>query len=427
MTSNFDHDMRATTGSDHSFDFHLSKPMLTSSSITHLRDMGQYSEPYSEPGAFEFASGARSPYDMVPSNHHHHHNDYHYQPTPVQSTEDVELTDSDTPVFRGTEQVLELFNDARQPVIPELFAQMPKNFFYHERDRNWVCYRRNYINVMTSFMLHNWTPDVPLYVRCRDGTIARVKAFSITLTAEVTDSNESRKLVQHSPQRDKSSEKSPSRVMMMPIPTNRLGNSNHVAEGLYEFADYRHHKDIDSPVCLTWHTFERIQFARATANNGKRPSRQQFYSMVVELSVETGNPNTASNWEKVAKTKSLGVVVRGRSPNHYKDVGNNARSSSGSTSQHEPVPPPPAFTSAPSASPAHPDFLPRITTMAPSMPNIGLKRSCPWDFNSATTITTGGVDSYLPSPHKRSKHFDSDTDTDDYCEGAAYPDLEFAS
>ncbi len=83
----------------------------------------------------------------------------------------------------------------------------------------------------------------------------------------------------------------------------------------------------------TSHTFERIQFKNATANNGKRRAQQQYYHLKAELWADIRQDHTRMPvWVKVAHRVSNPVVVRGRSPSHYKNEGptNQSRGSSAS-------------------------------------------------------------------------------------------------
>src|SRR5262249_47401556 len=66
----------------------------------------------------------------------------------------------------------------------------------------------------------------------------------------------------------------------------------------------------------TEHTFERIQFKQATANNGKRRAAQQYYHLLIELWADVGT-HQSPQWVKVAQRKSAKMIVRGRSPGHY--------------------------------------------------------------------------------------------------------------
>jgi meiosis-specific transcription factor NDT80 len=66
--------------------------------------------------------------------------------------------------------------------------------------------------------------------------------------------------------------------------------------------------------------FERIQFQKATANNGKRRAQQQYYNLVVELYAEIASSVPGEmQWIQIARRQSHPMVVRGRSPGHYKD------------------------------------------------------------------------------------------------------------
>jgi meiosis-specific transcription factor NDT80 len=86
-----------------------------------------------------------------------------------------------------------------------------------------------------------------------------------------------------------------------------------------------------TPPTATSHTFERIQFKSATANNGKRRAQQQYYHLIVELWADIRQPNDREpNWVKVAERSSSQVVVRGRSPSHYSNEGPNGVGRGGS-------------------------------------------------------------------------------------------------
>ncbi|KAF7591774.1 hypothetical protein BBP40_001100 [Aspergillus hancockii] len=81
----------------------------------------------------------------------------------------------------------------------------------------------------------------------------------------------------------------------------------------------------------TQHTFERIQFQKATANNGKRRAQQQYYNLVVDLYAEIAGPvsSNETQWIKIARKLSHPMVVRGRSPGHYKDGRRDSTTSMG--------------------------------------------------------------------------------------------------
>lgn len=77
------------------------------------------------------------------------------------------------------------------------------------------------------------------------------------------------------------------------------------------------------------HTFERVQFKSATANNGKRRASQQYFHLIVELLVDVREDEVKKpKWVRIACATSDKVVVRGRSPSHYKAENQGGGSSS---------------------------------------------------------------------------------------------------
>ncbi|KAL9609184.1 MAG: hypothetical protein Q9167_006022 [Letrouitia subvulpina] len=64
--------------------------------------------------------------------------------------------------------------------------------------------------------------------------------------------------------------------------------------------------------------FDRMQFKLATANNGKRRAAQQYFNIVISLTADTRDG--LGDTYKLASCMSQGVVVRGRSPGHLRDV-----------------------------------------------------------------------------------------------------------
>ncbi|GAD95970.1 NDT80 / PhoG like DNA-binding family protein [Paecilomyces variotii No. 5] len=165
--------------------------------------------------------------------------------------------------------------------------------------------------------------------------------MSISAIVNAQD-GEVRELVQHTPKRDKQSETKPGKVTLQPQPMpSLLGHSS--ASGLGFGTSSRSvnmSMDFGSPYATvgqtsqppTQHTFERIQFQRATANNGKRRAQQQYYNLVVDLYAEIPSPLGSAvkkQWVKIARRISDPMVVRGRSPGHYKDGRRDSSTSMG--------------------------------------------------------------------------------------------------
>ena len=204
----------------------------------------------------------------------------------------------DAPPFHET-TILHPIVTNNQTIKPEIQAKIHKGFF--QVDEKWTCYRRNYFSVSCSFSLRPWTSNVPLYVQLSNHTTENIRSFSMSISAIVNaQDNETRELVQHTPKRDKQSEKKPGRVTLQPqqppplvlnhgpsVGPNHLtfGGPSHASGMQMDYgSSYGNPQQPSQPP--TSHTFERIQFQKATANNGKRRAQQQYYNLVVELYAE---------------------------------------------------------------------------------------------------------------------------------------------
>lgn len=248
---------------------------------------------------------------------------------------------ADAPPFNET-CILHPIVSGNQTIKPEIQAKIHKGFFPVED--KWTCYRRNYFSVSCSFSLHPFTHSA-VFVKFPDhqGT-QRIRCFAMSISAIVNAQyGETRELVQHTPKRDKQSERKPGKVILQPSqpPPLVLGhgssNNNQLGFSLGSQTagmglDYNSYTNTPQPSQPpTQHTFERIQFQKATANNGKRRAQQQYYNLVVELYAEVQSPMGGSDtqWIKVARRLSHPMVVRGRSPGHYKDGRRDSTTSMG--------------------------------------------------------------------------------------------------
>ncbi|KAJ5324703.1 p53-like transcription factor DNA-binding [Penicillium atrosanguineum] len=249
--------------------------------------------------------------------------------------------------YSGTSRVLEETSvleaivaevgGTQQTVKPDVQAKIGRGFF--SSDGKWTCYRRNYFAVTCSFSLHPWPSTVPLYIRHPDQTLEPIRGFAMSISAIVNGQyGDTRELVQHTPKRDKLSERKPCRIPLQPSPPPSFGvstgNHGHVGFPLgSQSTDYNTSFTGTPQPCAqpaTSHMFERIQFQKATANNGKRRAQQQFYNLVVELHAEVSGPvGNDPQWVLIARKHSHQMVVRGRSPGHYKDGRRDSTTSMG--------------------------------------------------------------------------------------------------
>ena len=243
---------------------------------------------------------------------------------------------ADAPPFGATETLHQIFS-GNQTVKPDITAKIHKGFF--QADDKWTCYRRNYFSVTCHFALNPFTPSTPLFLKLSDHQGAeRIRSFSMSISAIVNGNpNEIRELVQHTPKRDKQSERRPGKIPLQPNQSGRGSNNGQLGFSLGSQTaglamDYPSYGNAPQPTQPpVQHTFERIQFQKATANNGKRRAQQQYYNLIVELYAEVSNPVAGcdSQWIKIAKRESQPMVVRGRSPGHYKDGRRDSTTSMG--------------------------------------------------------------------------------------------------
>ena len=262
---------------------------------------------------------------------------YHQPTMPLETTGRPISMRQDGPPFDSTTVIHPVITSRHHQLTPDVVASIQKGFF--QVDGTWTCYRRNYFTVSCSFNFRTTSYEGQLYLQRHSNHQAElINHFAVSISAKTAIMNanqesEARALVQHTPKRDKATESIPGKVMVQPAPTPSLASSAALAASgnLYRnsqqvspslLVDYSTtYPSTQHQTPPTSHTFERIQFQKATANNGKRRAQQQYFHIVVELSAEVGRPGESAHWVKIATKQSEPMVVRGRSPGHYKDNG----------------------------------------------------------------------------------------------------------
>ncbi|KAK0704213.1 hypothetical protein B0T21DRAFT_299299 [Apiosordaria backusii] len=204
------------------------------------------------------------------------------------------------------------------PIKVDINGIIDKGFFL--ADNEWTCYRRNYFSCICSFSLSPMLPHAGIQFQPTGSQQAHtVFGFAMCISAVVADNDShSIELVQHTPKRDKGPIAKPEKVRLSAKPQHHplalygpdggLGSSRPYEPG------FGAPPQNSAP---TEHTFERIQFKQATANNGKRRAAQQYYHLIVELFADVGQQQGSDSYIKVAHKKSAKMIVRGRSPGHY--------------------------------------------------------------------------------------------------------------
>lgn len=227
------------------------------------------------------------------------------------------------------------------PVKPEITGTIDKGFFL--ADNEWTCYRRNYFSCICSFHIPSSTHSQATmhFTPTGSSQTYQVAGWAMCISAVVAENDaHTIELVQHTPKRDKGPIAPPEKIRLNPktpqAAHHPLGHYSGADLGLagssraYEQSLYgqpMQHPGLHASL-PTEHTFERIQFKQATANNGKRRAAQQYYHLVVELFADIGPQGQGNDqYIKVAHRKSAKMIVRGRSPGHYQSERRTSTSS----------------------------------------------------------------------------------------------------
>ncbi|KAF2748913.1 p53-like transcription factor [Sporormia fimetaria CBS 119925] len=252
---------------------------------------------------------------------------------------------TETPPFHPQENFVEITCDG-QSVTPTIEAKAEKGFFF-SNDKVWTCYRRNYFTVTVSYSLTPWCAGQRLYINRPGKGPTQIQSMAVSLAAAIDNSGgKAIELIQHTPKRDKGPQLPMKKELLAPMPPGK----NHEHSG-YSMSNFQHTPSVAGPQLPLQndsesqhsfgssshsnsnyqHSFERIQFKYATANNGKRRAQQQYYHLIVELWANVQNSRDSQpEWVKIASRHSEQVVVRGRSPSHYQNEGpHNANASRG--------------------------------------------------------------------------------------------------
>lgn len=233
------------------------------------------------------------------------------------------------PPLKPTELHYTITTSDGQSIRPEIIGKIDKGFFLAEND--WTCYRRNYFQVTCSYTLNPSVPTGTTMLLNQSGSQVPIQHLAMSISAVVDGENGKKiDLVQHTPKRDKGPQLEIQRVVLLPRPVNTtLYNGGLGADGMRSdrLYDTNFAQAPNQPPTET--TFERIQFKQATANNGKRRARQQYYHLIIELYADLGSSMGEGRWVKIARRVSAQMVVRGRSPGHYHVESRGANSSSG--------------------------------------------------------------------------------------------------
>ncbi|KAI0548508.1 hypothetical protein F4679DRAFT_320579 [Xylaria curta] len=209
--------------------------------------------------------------------------------------------------------------DSRTPIEISIQAVLDKGFFRSEEE--WTCYRRNYFSCVCSYDLTPPDYGLPItYMPNGESAIYQVVGFAMSISAVTSNSEgESIELIQHMPKIDKGPTSNPGKIRLIPKQLAQPQIMLELAAGPSMPRDpCRTNGDSDQRPHITEHTFERLQFNRATANNGRRQAIQEYFHLIVKLYADVGTYKQDSQFIQIASRKSERLTVRGRSPDHYK-------------------------------------------------------------------------------------------------------------
>ncbi|KAK1973849.1 NDT80/PhoG like DNA-binding family protein [Colletotrichum cereale] len=216
----------------------------------------------------------------------------------------------------------------------DIHGNINKAFF--QSDGDWTCYRRNYFSCICSFGLTPHYPGQALQFTQQGSTQPySVLGFAMSISAVVAENDSHTiELVQHTSKRDNGPIEKPRKVQLHPKHPQMshpmglyhsdsvLGGPSRI--GFPDSGGYGGQQGCDS--YQVEHTFERIQFKQATANNRKRRAAQQYFHLLIELWADVGSQGP-DNFIRIAYRKSAKMIVRGRSPSHYQSQRRTSTSS----------------------------------------------------------------------------------------------------
>ena len=204
-----------------------------------------------------------------------------------------------------------LYDSHGQAVPAAIYARFSKKYLKDDT-RSQPChiiYRRNYFAITMSYTLITPTgyKDGNLYVHEQNVRYS-VKALGLRLRAVKNhEHGEDVPISVFTAKRGPPIHPPPSleQKMQPDIP----GLSNVYSESTGHGSSTQH--------CPIYHTFPRLQFRKATENNGVRRKGQSFFRVVIDLRASIVGQSGEREWVKIASTMSGPLLVRGRCPNSF--------------------------------------------------------------------------------------------------------------
>ncbi|KAG5360383.1 Meiosis-specific transcription factor NDT80 [Yarrowia sp. B02] len=250
------------------------------------------------------------------------------------------------PAFVNSQQAVALCSSDGTPVTVRLHARLDRGF--EEENGNWICYRRNYMSLCAAFDIVEHTivpmtpmyPSGPVYIASGPHEHAHCLYFVQRVEARVVSTNTAATLMQHTAKRDPGSQTFPSDIVLYPgkLPPH---------EFIRDYANVRCPKKLNT-------IFNKCNLTLAQQGNLSPPQRQfletypdageeaiakvarferlqfQFihrsrregckYRLQVSLLAMISH-NEVHDLVEIATCHTPEIVVRGRSPASYSELG----------------------------------------------------------------------------------------------------------
>lgn len=262
--------------------------------------------------------------------HNYPQNSWNPPPPPPPSTiSSIRFTDptailisSETPPFEVQKNFAEITNEHGLRIVPTITCRIYKGFLL-DAENNWTCYRRNDFGVEVAYSLQPILSPHQLSLSNIEANMSsknffKVQSLALFLEATTLDHGNAMSVRIH---QRKSKRANKPWLEIEPVVLEPAAAAQSTQDSP------RASQTVGT--LATSHTFERVQFKRATANNGKYRTQQQYFALEVSLLADIQkDPGMQPQWIKLAGRRSEPLVVRGRTPRNYQhDLTQGASSS----------------------------------------------------------------------------------------------------
>ncbi|KIW76855.1 hypothetical protein Z517_09299 [Fonsecaea pedrosoi CBS 271.37] len=204
----------------------------------------------------------------------------------------------------------------------KLLGGLPLGFSLE--DGQWVTHRTQYFAATGTVTIRPWYPANHLVFTSDDGcTSGYVVGFGLGISAKHAKEYEfsvAPKLLQFTAKRVKNETCEPDIIDLNPCEVSATPEGEEFPNILVNRADAR----WASKEGVTQHTYERLQFTKATINRQTQKFFQVEMILYAKLVDQAGYPvefgTTSNGWSIIGSMESTEVMVRGRNRGYFKEV-----------------------------------------------------------------------------------------------------------